>query len=96
MATAQLQLISTDQTWKLDVRTVEIGRAGIAQARAALASAETVDNPLDATYAESKAASYRTSMSQTGKTKTSTRKNSKRTNKSHGQQVQQQQIVLAA
>ena len=42
MATAQLQLIHTDHAWKLDRRTVEIGRAGIAQARAALAAASAV------------------------------------------------------
>ncbi len=42
MASAQLQLITTDTTWKLDRRTVEIGRAGIAQARAALAAATVV------------------------------------------------------
>lgn len=58
MATAQLQLISTDKSWKLDERTVEIGRAGVAQAREALASARTVENPLDATYAEFKASTY--------------------------------------
>ena len=39
MASAQLQLIDTDRPWKLDRRTVEIGRAGVAQARAALAAA---------------------------------------------------------
>jgi hypothetical protein len=39
MATAQLQLIHTDHAWNLDRRTVEIGRAGRAQARAALAAA---------------------------------------------------------
>ena len=39
MASAQLQLITTDASWKLDRRTVEVGRAGIAKARAALAAA---------------------------------------------------------
>ncbi|MEM9565881.1 MAG: hypothetical protein AAGA93_24885 [Actinomycetota bacterium] len=39
MASAQLTLIDTDRPWKLDHRTVEIGRAGLAQARAALAAA---------------------------------------------------------
>ncbi len=39
MASAQLQLIDTERTWKLDRRTVEIGRAGVARARAALAAA---------------------------------------------------------
>ncbi len=39
MATAQLKLIETERSWKLDRRTVEIGRAGLAQARAALAAA---------------------------------------------------------
>lgn len=42
MASAQLQLISNDITWKLDRRTVKIGRAGIAQARAALEAATAV------------------------------------------------------
>jgi len=41
MASAQLQLIDTDRPWKLDRHTVEIGRAGIARARAALAAATT-------------------------------------------------------
>lgn len=40
MATAQLQLIESDRPWKLDRRTVEIGRVGLAQARAALAAAD--------------------------------------------------------
>lgn len=39
MATAQLQLIRSEPDWKLDPHTIEIGRAGIAQARAALAGA---------------------------------------------------------
>lgn len=39
MASAQLQLIPTDHTWKLDRHTVQVGRAGIAKARAALAAA---------------------------------------------------------
>ncbi len=40
MASAQLELIYSDSgNWKLDRRTVEIGRAGLAQARAALAAA---------------------------------------------------------
>lgn len=39
MASAQLQLLDTERPWKLDRRTVEIGRAGLAQARAALAAA---------------------------------------------------------
>ncbi len=42
MASAQLQLIDTERPWKLDRRTVEIGRAGLAQARAALAAANTI------------------------------------------------------
>lgn len=42
MTSAQLELISTDRAWKLDQRTVEIGRAGLAQARAALAAATAV------------------------------------------------------
>ncbi len=36
MATAQLQLSTADTGWKLDRRTIEIGRAGLAQAREAL------------------------------------------------------------
>ncbi|MEM7273580.1 MAG: hypothetical protein AAF547_10905 [Actinomycetota bacterium] len=39
MASAQLQLITTEASWKLDRHTVEVGRAGIAKARAALAAA---------------------------------------------------------
>jgi hypothetical protein len=42
MTSAQLELITTDRAWKLDKRTVEIGRAGLAQARAALAAATEV------------------------------------------------------
>jgi hypothetical protein len=38
MANAQLQLIVTDEElWKLDDRTIRVGRKGLAQARAALA-----------------------------------------------------------
>ncbi len=37
MATAQLQLIQSEPDWKLDQHTIDVGRAGIAQARAALA-----------------------------------------------------------
>ncbi len=40
MATAQLQLTTAPREWKLDERTIEIGRVGLAQARAALAQAE--------------------------------------------------------
>lgn len=36
MATAQLELISGRPDWKLDRQTIEVGRAGIAKARAAL------------------------------------------------------------
>ena len=39
MKSAQLQLISTEQSWKLDEHTIEVGRAGLAAARAALANA---------------------------------------------------------
>lgn len=39
MATAQLQLIQSEPDWRLDPHTIEVGRAGIAQARAALAGA---------------------------------------------------------
>jgi hypothetical protein len=41
MASAQLQLVSNGQSWKLDRRTIEVGRAGLAKARAALAAAST-------------------------------------------------------
>lgn len=49
MASAQLELIYSDHTWKLDRRTVQIGRAGVAQARAALAAATIIplDDPTD-------------------------------------------------
>jgi hypothetical protein len=33
---AQLSLIQTPRSWRIDERTREVGRAGIAQARAAL------------------------------------------------------------
>lgn len=37
MANAQLQLIHLDEDlWKLDARTIKVGRQGLAQARAAL------------------------------------------------------------
>lgn len=37
MANAQLQLIHIDEDlWKLDARTIKVGRKGLAQARAAL------------------------------------------------------------
>jgi hypothetical protein len=44
MASAQLQLITTEPTWKLDKHTVEVGRAGVARARAALAAAIDADD----------------------------------------------------
>lgn len=60
MASAQLQLIDTDRPWKLDRRTVEIGRAGVARAREALAAATTVHSvdpsPVDDTPAPHQAA----------------------------------------
>jgi hypothetical protein len=38
MANAQLQLITIDEElWKLDARTIRVGRRGLAKARAALA-----------------------------------------------------------
>lgn len=53
MPSAQLQLIDTDRPWKLDRRTVEIGRAGVARAREALAAATTgapvAPSPVDGT-----------------------------------------------
>ncbi len=42
MAIAQLQLNSAPTEWKLDRRTIEIGRAGLAKARQALAEAAPV------------------------------------------------------
>lgn len=47
MASAQLQLIHSDDSWKLDQHTIEVGRAGIAAARAALANARPVDAPVE-------------------------------------------------
>jgi hypothetical protein len=44
MANAQLQLISIDEEmWKLDDRTIRVGRRGLAAARAALARAIPVE-----------------------------------------------------
>jgi hypothetical protein len=45
MANAQLQLITMDddELWKLDSRTIRIGRKGLAQARAALARSRKDD-----------------------------------------------------
>ena len=44
---AQLSLIETPRPWRLDERTRAVGRAGVAQARAALRSvhARTQDSP---------------------------------------------------
>ncbi len=39
MASAQLELISSHPNWKLDRETIEVGRAGIAKARAVLEEA---------------------------------------------------------
>ncbi len=39
MVQAQLLLVTTDPTWRIDSSTRRIGRAGLAQARAALAAA---------------------------------------------------------
>jgi hypothetical protein len=47
MASAQLQLIETEESWKLDAHTIEVGRAGIAAARAALASAHAAPEPVE-------------------------------------------------
>lgn len=46
MKSAQLQLVYSDNTWKLDRRTIEIGRAGLAQARAALDAVHTIDDEI--------------------------------------------------
>lgn len=56
MTSAQLELITSDRDWKLDERTVEIGRAGLAKARAALAAATPIiDIPDPANAREAKA-----------------------------------------
>ena len=34
---SQLKLITFDDTWRLDPKTIEVGRAGVARARAVLA-----------------------------------------------------------
>lgn len=47
MASAQLQLIHSEDSWKLDRHTIEVGRAGIAAARAALAGARSNDDPTE-------------------------------------------------
>ena len=47
MASAQLQLIENEESWKLDARTIEVGRAGLAAARAALANARTAPAPAE-------------------------------------------------
>ena len=47
MASAQLQLIHSEDSWKLDQHTIEVGRAGIAAARAALANARMMDAPVE-------------------------------------------------
>lgn len=48
MVQAQLQLIPEKRSWRLDADTRRVGRAGLAQARAALAAA---DSPPDITAA---------------------------------------------
>ena len=48
MASAQLQLIHSDDSWKLDRHTIEVGRAGIAAAREALANAHSKGEPIEA------------------------------------------------
>ncbi len=47
MASSQLQLIHSDDSWKLDQHTISLGRAGIAAARAALANARSVGDPIE-------------------------------------------------
>ncbi|MDH3301466.1 MAG: hypothetical protein OES24_13255 [Acidimicrobiia bacterium] len=47
MASSQLQLIHSDDSWKLDRHTIEVGRAGIAAAREALAKAHPKDEPIE-------------------------------------------------
>jgi len=47
MASAQLQLIYSEESWKLDQHTIEVGRAGLAAARAALAKAGHPEPPVE-------------------------------------------------
>ncbi len=47
MSTRQLQLIHSEESWKLDQHTIEIGRAGVAAARAALANAGAPAQPTE-------------------------------------------------
>lgn len=44
----QLTLINTESPWRLDEKTREIGRRGLAQARAALAAHKPTDGRPDA------------------------------------------------
>ena len=52
MASAQLQLIHSDDTWKLDRHTIEVGRAGIAAARAALTHAHSKHEPVEVDHGQ--------------------------------------------
>ena len=46
MAHAQLHLLDfSDELWKLDERTIKVGRKGLASARAALARSSSVHAP---------------------------------------------------
>ncbi len=45
--TAQLQLIKFDTTWQLDRKTIKVGKAGLASARAILAEKRSMEDHLD-------------------------------------------------
>jgi len=44
---SQLKLISFDNTWQLDRKTIRVGKAGLAQARAALAEKNTLSHNIN-------------------------------------------------
>lgn len=46
MVQPQLQLITVERPWQLDPTTRTIGRAGLAQARAALAAARSIEDEI--------------------------------------------------
>lgn len=45
--TAQLQLIKFDNTWQLDRKTIKVGKAGLASARAILAEKRSLEEQLE-------------------------------------------------
>jgi len=44
---SQLTLISFDSTWQLDRKTIQVGKAGLAKARAALAEKNRASHNID-------------------------------------------------